>query len=43
MKKIKMLFVTFAAFTLTIAAFINAASACTFIHYQPNLPKSLRE
>jgi len=43
MNKIKLLLITLATATLTLAAFINAASACSFLHYQPKLPQSLRK
>jgi cyclic lactone autoinducer peptide len=43
MKKIKSLLLTLATFTLTLAAFINAASACSYIHYQPKLPQALKK
>jgi cyclic lactone autoinducer peptide len=43
MKKIKYLLITLATATLTLAAFINAASACSYFHYQPQLPQSLRK
>jgi len=43
MKKIKYLIITLTTFLITIAAFINAVSACSYVHYQPKLPNSLKK
>lgn len=43
MTKMKSLVITIATFVLTFSALINAASACTLMHYQPKLPNALKK
>lgn len=43
MKKLKTLLLTGLVSILTLFATISAASACLWVHYQPETPKCLRK
>ncbi|WP_083755135.1 cyclic lactone autoinducer peptide [Desulforamulus reducens] len=43
MRIFKSLLLSLATVVFTLAAFMNAASACLIVHYQPELPNSLRK
>ncbi|MDK2821325.1 MAG: AgrD protein [Clostridia bacterium] len=42
-KRLSTMVLASAAFLITFIASINAASACYYMHYEPEVPKSLRK
>lgn len=42
MKRLSLLFLSSVAFIATFLAYVNAASACFYVSYEPEVPKELK-